>query len=574
MHPAPERSSPARRAGARPTLQRHLDRALVWFRRDLRATDHAALYHALAQTRQVWCVFVFDTDILATQPSRRSRRVEFIRQSLVELDAALRERGGGLLIAHGHASVEICALAAELQVQAVFANRDYEPAAVARDQDIGRLLEASGIRFELLKDQVIFERDEIMTGGGTPYSVFTPYKNAWLKALTPQHLQPWPVDKVIDALARPARAADIPSLEALGFEKTNLLDMPVRPGQGGAEELLADFQKRIDNYDRARDFPAVKGPSYLSVHLRFGTVSIRRLAALAHKRQSSGQSSGAAIWLSELIWREFYFQILHHHPRVVGHAFKPEFEVVQFGNDKALFAAWCEGRTGYPLVDAAMRQLNQSGYMHNRLRMVAASFLVKDLHVDWRWGERYFAEHLNDFDLAANNGGWQWAASTGCDAQPYFRIFNPVTQSEKFDAEGKFIRRYVPELAKVPAKRIHAPWTMGPIEQQASGCVIGRDYPEPVVDPRPRPQDHAGTIRRRTRYCRTLIGSDRRAPERAARPQAPCRPETPRRDRHPDGCRPARPPRNRGGSGRRRPGCGRWPVRGCTGCRLHERSSS
>jgi deoxyribodipyrimidine photo-lyase len=478
MHPAPARTSPARQPGARAALTRHLERALVWFRRDLRATDHAALYHALAQARQVWCVFVFDTDILASQPSRRSRRVEFIRQSLVELDAALRERGGGLLIAHGHASVKICALAATLQVQAVFANRDYEPAAVARDLDIGKVLETSGIRFELLKDQVVFERDEIMTGGGTPYSVFTPYKNAWLKALTAQHLQAWPVDKVIDALAKPGRKADIPSLAALGFEKTNLLETPVRAGQDGAEALLGDFEKRIDHYDRARDFPSVKGPSYLSVHLRFGTVSIRRLAALAHKRQSSG----AATWLAELIWREFYFQILHHHPRVVGHAFKPEFETVQFGNDKALFAAWCEGRTGFPLVDAAMRQLNQSGYMHNRLRMVAASFLVKDLHIDWRWGEAYFAEHLNDFDLAANNGGWQWAASTGCDAQPYFRIFNPVTQSERFDADGKFIRRYVPQLAKVPARHIHAPWTMGPIEQQSATCVIGRDYPGPVVD--------------------------------------------------------------------------------------------
>ena len=478
IHPSPSRTSPAREAAGRPALTRHLDRALVWFRRDLRATDHAALYHALAQARQVWCVFVFDTDILAAQPSRRSRRVEFIRQSLVELDAVLRARGGGLLIAHGHASVEICTLAAQLKVQAVFANRDYEPAAVARDQDLAQLLESSGIRFELLKDQVIFDRDEIMTGGGTPYSVFTPYKNAWLKALTPLHIQPWPIEKVMDALAKPGRTADIPSLSALGFEKTNLLDMPVRPGQDGAEELLADFEKRIDHYDRARDFPAVKGPSYLSVHLRFGTVSIRRLAALAHKRQSTG----AATWLSELIWREFYFQILHHHPRVIGHSFKPEFEAVQFGNDESLFAAWCEGRTGYPLVDAAMRQLNQSGYMHNRLRMVAASFLVKDLHIDWRWGERYFAEHLNDFDLAANNGGWQWAASTGCDAQPYFRIFNPVTQSERFDAEGKFIRRYVPELAKVPVKRIHAPWSMGPIEQQSSACVIGRDYAAPVVD--------------------------------------------------------------------------------------------
>jgi deoxyribodipyrimidine photo-lyase len=250
------------------------------------------------------------------------------------------------------------------------------------------------------------------------------------------------------------------------------------PGISGAETQFREFLRRIDRYDRARDFPALKGPSYLSAHLRFGTISIRRLVAETHALSSPG----ARAWLSELIWREFYFQILHHHPQVDGHAFRAEFEHVAFDNDTARWEAWCEGRTGYPLVDAAMRQLNQTGYMHNRLRMVTASFLVKDLHIDWRRGERYFAELLTDHDLAANNGGWQWAASTGCDAQPYFRIFNPVTQSEKFDPEGKFIRRYVPELAKVPIRHIHAPSRMSPREQQAAGCIIGSDYPAPIVD--------------------------------------------------------------------------------------------
>jgi deoxyribodipyrimidine photo-lyase len=246
----------------------------------------------------------------------------------------------------------------------------------------------------------------------------------------------------------------------------------------GARRLLDDFLGRIDKYHERRDFPAVKGPSYLSVHLRFGTISIRELVGHAHARGGRG----AETWLSELIWRDFYFMVLDHHPRVVGHAFKPELDAVHFDNDPERFAAWCEGRTGYPLVDAAMRQINRTGYMHNRLRMVAASFLVKDLHVDWRWGERYFAERLNDFDLAANNGGWQWAASTGCDAQPYFRIFNPVTQSEKFDPDGRFIRRYVPELARVPDRFIHAPWRMKPADQVACGFAIGRDYPPPIVD--------------------------------------------------------------------------------------------
>ncbi len=270
----------------------------------------------------------------------------------------------------------------------------------------------------------------------------------------------------------------MPALEELEFEKTNLLDLPIHPGLSGAALAVDDFLERIDSYDRARDYPAVKGTSYLSVHLRFGTVSIRRLAAEARARGGRG----AETWLSELVWRDFYFQILHHHPRVAERAFKPEYDAVQFDNDPALYAAWCEGRTGYPLVDAAMRQINATGFMHNRLRMVAASFLVKHLNVHWSLGEKYFAQHLNDFDLSANNGGWQWASSSGCDAQPYFRIFNPVTQSEKFDADGKFIRRYVPELAHVPVKRIHAPWVMTPQEQLAAGCVIGSDYPLPVVD--------------------------------------------------------------------------------------------
>ncbi|MDP3139952.1 MAG: FAD-binding domain-containing protein, partial [Burkholderiaceae bacterium] len=236
-------------------------------------------------------------------------------------------------------------------------------------------------------------------------------------------------------------------------------------------------------YGDARDFPAIKGPSYLSVHLRFGTVSIRALAGAAHARTMQG-SHGAAVWLSELIWRDFYFQILHHYPHVVGHAFKPAFDAIHWEHGKkadALFKAWCEGRTGYPLVDAAMAQINQSGYMHNRLRMVVASFLVKDLGIDWRWGERYFAEHLNDFDLAANNGGWQWASSTGCDAQPWFRIFNPVTQSRKFDPEGKFIRKYLPQLGDLPTAVLHEPWTASPMELLAAGVKLGDNYPMPVV---------------------------------------------------------------------------------------------
>jgi deoxyribodipyrimidine photo-lyase len=255
----------------------------------------------------------------------------------------------------------------------------------------------------------------------------------------------------------------------------------MKSGMSGGAELFDDFTERMDRYKEARDFPAVKGVSYLSTHLRFGTVSIRQLARHAHARGGAG----AETWLSELIWRDFYHQILYHHPHVVEHAWKAEYDDIRWEQGKIAdehFAAWREARTGYPIVDAAMRQINQTGFMHNRLRMIVASFLTKDLGIHWLRGERYFAEHLNDYDLAANNGGWQWAASTGCDAQPYFRIFNPVTQSERFDAEGKFIRRYLPELQNVPDKYIHAPWKMPLAMQESVGVSIGKDYPAPVVD--------------------------------------------------------------------------------------------
>jgi len=470
-----------------------LDGALVWLRRDLRADDNAALYHALRAARRVWCGFIFDRTILDPLP-RADRRVEFIRDSLVGLDAQLRAlaashgiEGVCLLVRHGHAAQVLPQLAAELQVQAVYANHDDEPDALARDAQVRGALAGAGIALHTSKDHLVFERSEILTQAGGPYSVFTPYKNAWLSKLEPYFLKAYPVARHAAALAAPppGLATGVPTLAENGFEATDLHHLKLPSGAAGAQELLADFLTRIDRYHETRDFPAVKGPSYLSAHLRFGTVSIRQLAREAWQRsQLDSASSGAGVWLSELIWRYFYHQVLHHHPRVVGQAFKPEYDAIRWEHGKhadALFAAWCEGRTGYPLVDAAMHQINQTGYMHNRLRMVTASFLTKDLGVDWRWGERYFAEKLNDFDLAANNGGWQWAASTGCDAQPYFRIFNPFSQSEKFDREGKFIRRYLPQLARLPASLIHAPWLARPIDLEAAGLEIGRDYPPPIV---------------------------------------------------------------------------------------------
>jgi deoxyribodipyrimidine photo-lyase len=454
------------------------DRSLFWFRRDLRDEDNAGLHYALVSSRQVHCAFVFDREILDALPSRADRRVEFVLDSLRELQEALRSRGGDLIVLHGRAREEIPALAARLESQAVFANEDYEPAARERDAGVERTLAAAGRGMHLAKDQAVFAKDEILTQAGGRFSVFTPYKRAWLAKVDDFYLKAYPVAKYADRLAASPVATPLPTLASLGFEATNLARLPVRTGMSGARRLLADFASRMQDYRSTRDFPAVKGVSYLSVHNRFGTVAIRELARAA--RSTPGE--GAATWLSELVWRDFYFQILWHHPHVTTGAFKREYDAIRWPEAAGHFAAWREARTGYPIVDAAMRQINQTGYMHNRLRMIVASFLVKDLLVDWRHGEKYFADHLIDFDLAANNGGWQWAASTGCDAQPYFRIFNPVSQSERFDPQGRFIRRYLPELAGVPDAFIHAPWKMAPLEQQACGCIVGRDYPAPVVD--------------------------------------------------------------------------------------------
>lgn len=452
--------------------------ALFWFRRDLRDDDNAGLYYALRSAERVYCAFVFDREILDILPSRADRRVEFIHRSVAELARALEKNGGSLIVLHDTARSAIPALAARLSVDAVFTNADYEPAARARDDAVAAGLERQGRRFHRAKDQALFERDEILSQAGRPYTVFTPYRNAWTKLIDDFHVQAYAVQRHLRSLAPSPFPAPLPSLAQLGFQPTGLDTIGVATGMGAARKLLGDFAGRIDDYHRARDFPAVRGVSYLSVHNRFGTVSIRALARLARSRASAG----AATWLSELAWRDFFFQVLWHHPRAAREAFRAEFARIDWPNDEGLFAAWRAGRTGYPLVDAAMRQLATTGFMHNRLRMVAASFLCKDLLVDWRWGERHFAEQLNDFDQAANNGGWQWAASTGCDAQPWFRIFNPVTQSEKFDPKGRFIRRYVPELERVEDKFIHAPWAMDAAAQKKAGCVLGRDYPAPVVD--------------------------------------------------------------------------------------------
>ena len=456
-----------------------LTSSLVWLRRDLRVFDHAALHQALLASDKVYCVFVYDTTILDSLP-RRDRRVDFIHASIAEVAAELAQLGGHLMVRHGDPAHEIPALAAELGVQTVFCNHDYEPQAMQRDATVERALHAAGRQFYSYKDQVIFERSEVLSQSGGVFSVFTPYKNAWLKKLAadPSVLAPYHIEPHAARLAPPPSPAPaLPTLAELGFEPSNLAELKIPTGMSGAAQLFDDFLARIAGYNVARDFPAVKGPSYLSIHFRFGTLSVRHMVRTILDLQERGLGGeGAAVWLSELIWREFYAMILYHNPHVVGGAFKPAYDAIEWETGPeadALFAAWCEGRTGYPLVDAAMLQLNQTGYMHNRLRMVTACFLIKDLGIDWRRGEEYFALHLNDFDLASNNGGWQWASSSGCDAQPYFRIFNPITQSEKFDGDGKFIRRYLPQLKSLSAKEIHAPWL--------APRMLAPDYWPPIV---------------------------------------------------------------------------------------------
>jgi deoxyribodipyrimidine photo-lyase len=444
--------------------------SLVWFRRDLRDYDHAALSHALKESEHVFCIFIFDKEILNALKSKEDRRVEFIWESIKELKESLIRNKSDLIVLHDKAFEAMSYAIDQFKIEAIFTNRDYEPAAITRDEQIKKLASSKNIAFHDFKDQVVFEKNEILTALEKPYTVFTPYKNNYLKKLSQMTMPRFDIDPWIKNLAQ-FKSQPLLTLKDMGFQATNLHDIKIHTGMSGGKLLVDDFKERIALYKKTRDFPAIKGVSYLSVHLRFGTVSIRQLFRLAQE----SFNEGAETWLNELIWREFYFQILFHRPDVaIGKAFKKEYESIAFENNPDYFKAWTEGKTGYPIVDAAMRQLNQTGFMHNRLRMIAASFLVKDLLVDWRWGEAYFAERLIDFDLSANNGGWQWAASTGCDAQPWFRIFNPITQSTRFDPQGKFIKKYIPELKNCTDEEVHAPWLSQKAEQF--------NYPNPIVE--------------------------------------------------------------------------------------------
>jgi deoxyribodipyrimidine photo-lyase len=456
--------------------------SIFCFRRDLRLSDNTALAEACAQSERVIPLFVFDGNILDRLDNVNDRRLTFIHDSLLELRTALRERSSDLVVLTGDPRREIPAYAKRVNADAVFINRDYEPYAAARDAAIHEALLEQGCSLSSHKDQVIFGTSDVLTVAGEAYRVYTPYSRAWRRRLdeamtskaSPVAERTADLSRLAPASAIPL-AGTLPSLDDLGFRRQPLW---LKAGEMAAARRLQEFLPRMARYADERDFPALDATSGLSVHLRFGTISIREL--LRHALSDS--SDGARVWMNELVWREFYQMILHHYPHVVSGAFRKEYDGIIWPGREEHFHAWCEGRTGYPLVDAAMRHFNTTGWMHNRLRMVTAMFLSKDLLVDWRLGEAYFARHLLDYDLAANNGGWQWSASTGVDAAPYFRIFNPVLQSRRFDASGDFIREHLPELRTYSDKHIHWPHDADAAAQRAAGCIIGSRYPHPLVD--------------------------------------------------------------------------------------------
>jgi len=400
--------------------------AVFWFRRDLRVADNTALFNALTSGLPVLPVFIFDTEILEKLP-RADKRVSFIYQALLHINNQLSSHKTAIRIFKGTPEKVFSQLLESYNIQTVFANHDYEPYAIDRDLKVKKMLSEKGVSFQTFKDQVIFEKSEVVKSSGDPYTVFTPYSHRWLEKLRSDKeiLKPLDTGKYLFNLL-PANDASLLRLDEIGFIETENIFTP----------LLLN-KPVLESYDKSRNFPALDSTSRAGAHLRFGTVSIRQMVAEALNLN--------ATWLSELVWREFFMQILWHFPHVVHQPFRPKYQFISWHDDEKLFDAWCRGKTGYPLVDAGMRELNATGFMHNRVRMVTASFLVKHLLINWQWGEAYFAEKLLDFDLSANNGNWQWAAGTGCDAAPYFRIFNPVTQAANFDPQGIYIRKWVPE---------------------------------------------------------------------------------------------------------------------------------
>ncbi len=445
--------------------------AIWWVRRDLRLADNEALATAVFSASHVIPLFILDPALLGTA-TVGEKRMAFLWASLQQLDKELRQRGSYLLVRHGPPLEILQELVTEVGAEAIFAAEDFSPYARQRDKAI-----AQELPLQLFPGVVAQHPDTVLKQDGVPYTVFTPFSKQWRQ-------RPLPIPA--DLLPAPDFIATPPNLSGNPIPDLSQKS-PFPPGAAEAQKRLAEFGNgRIYAYAQDRNQLDLDGTSGLSPYLRFGMISARQavVAALAAREQAESEAArkGADTWLSELIWREFYISILYHFPHVLRRSFRPEYDTIPWRNDQAEFAAWCAGQTGYPVVDAAMRQLQQTGWMHNRARMIVASFLVKDLLIDWRWGEKWFMQHLVDGDPAANNGGWQWTAGTGTDATPYFRIFNPITQGQKFDPDGAYIRRWIPELGQVEVEFIHEPWKMPPLDQKRSGCFIGQDYPRPIVD--------------------------------------------------------------------------------------------
>jgi deoxyribodipyrimidine photo-lyase len=399
--------------------------SVFWFRRDLRLHDNTALFHALKSGEKVLPIFIFDSNILSDLKNKKDKRLDFIHQSLQRIQEQLLTLGSSLYILHNTPQKAFEQITNEFEIKAVFTNHDYEPSAIARDEELAQFLKKNNIAFQSFKDQVIFEKNEVLKADGKPYTVFTPYSKIWKQELQKNPIQHFESEKHLEDFHKTS-PFPFPTLNEIGFEKSDL----IYPEPQWNNEV-------IKKYHDTRNIPSIKGTSLLSVHLRFGTISIRKLVKKAVQTNEQ--------WLNELIWREFFMMILYHFPHVVKNSFKAKYDKIEWRNNEQEFKAWCEGKTGYPIVDAGMRELNETGFMHNRVRMIVASFLTKHLLIDWRWGEAYFAEILLDYELSANNGNWQWAAGSGCDAAPYFRIFNPEEQTKKFDPEEKYIRRWVKE---------------------------------------------------------------------------------------------------------------------------------
>ena len=465
-----------------------------WFRRDLRLHDNTALWHACRDTHNgdagggVIPVFIFD-DAILRHSDCGAPIVRFMLDCLTDLRTNIRSEGGDLIFLHGKPLERLQILARQTKSKAIYYNKDYAPGAVERDEEIERVLAADGIELKGFKDQVIFEEQEILTiSGGEPYTIYTPYKNAWLNRLQKTEFQVLPKPKFnFPPLLKEVKGIAMPTAADLGFTSAHQIE--IKAGETGGRTRLEEFcREKINGYKNNRDIPALDGTSRLSPHLRHGTISPRQcveaaLQVCGQVKMGDGRNSdGPDCWIGELIWRDFYQQVLFNFPHVEHEPFKQNLKWLKWRKSQADWTRWTSGQTGFPIVDAAMRQLNQTGWMHNRLRMIVAMFLTKDLLIDYRLGERYFMQNLIDGETAQNNGGWQWSASTGTDAQPYFRIFNPTSQSEKFDPSGVFIRKYCPELSEVPLRYIHSPQQMTDAEQRDSHCRIGVDYPAPMVD--------------------------------------------------------------------------------------------